>query len=71
MAGQTTTVIIIIIIIIIINIFHGRNNITCSTDCKNRTAATSRHRFFLDSLCPKANAEMVPKIPSCHYMFLM
>ena len=22
------------------NIFHGRNNITCSTDCKNRTAAT-------------------------------
>jgi hypothetical protein len=22
------------------NIFHGRNNITCSTDCKYRTAAT-------------------------------
>ena len=22
------------------NIFHGRNNTTCSTDCKNRTAAT-------------------------------
>jgi len=31
----------------------------------------SRHRFFLVSLCPKANAEMVPKIPSCHYMLLM
>jgi len=25
----------------------------------------------LVSLCPKANAEMVPKIPSCHYMLLM
>ena len=22
------------------NIFHGRNNITCSTDCKYRTTAT-------------------------------
>ena len=22
------------------NIFHGRNSITCSTDCKYRTAAT-------------------------------
>ena len=22
------------------NIFHGRNNVTCSTDCKYRTAAT-------------------------------
>ena len=22
------------------NIFHGRNNITCGTDCKHRTAAT-------------------------------
>ena len=22
------------------NIFHGRNNTTCSTDCKYRTAAT-------------------------------
>jgi len=31
----------------------------------------SRHRFFLVSLCLKAKAEMVPKIPSCHYMFLM
>ena len=31
----------------------------------------SRHRFFLVSLCRKANAEMVPKIPSCHYMLLM
>ena len=30
---------IIIIIIIIQNIFLGRNNITCSTDCKYRTAA--------------------------------
>ena len=30
-----------------------------------------RHRFFLVSLCLKANAEMVPKVPSCHYMLLM
>ena len=30
-----------------------------------------RHRFFLVSLCLKASAEMVPKIPSCHYMLLM
>ena len=30
-----------------------------------------RHRFFLVSLCLYANAEMVPKIPSCHYMLLM
>jgi len=30
-----------------------------------------RHRFFLVSLCLKANAEMVPKIPSFHYMLLM
>ena len=30
-----------------------------------------RHRFFLVSLCRKANAEMVPNIPSCHYMPLM
>ena len=30
-----------------------------------------KHRFFLVSLCLKANAEMVPKIPSCHYMLLM
>ena len=27
--------------------------------------------FFLVSLCLKANDEMVPKIPSCHYMLLM
>jgi len=27
--------------------------------------------FFLVSLCLKANAEMVPKIPSCHYMLLI
>ena len=31
----------------------------------------SRHRFFLFSLCLKANAEIVPKIPICHYMLLM
>ena len=30
-----------------------------------------RHRFFLVSLCLKANAETVPKIPSCHYMLLI
>ena len=28
-------------------------------------------RFFLVSLCLKANAEIVPNIPSCHYMLLM
>ena len=27
--------------------------------------------FFWVSLCLKPNAEMVPKIPSCHYMLLM
>ena len=26
------------------NIFHGRNNITCNTNCKNRTAATQYPR---------------------------
>ena len=31
----------------------------------------SRHRFFLVSLYLKPNAEMIPKIPSCHYMLLM
>ena len=30
-----------------------------------------RHRFFLFSLCLQANAEMVPKFPSCYYMPLM
>ena len=30
-----------------------------------------RHRFFLVSLCLQANAETVPKIPSCHYVLLM
>jgi len=30
-----------------------------------------RHRFFLVSLCLKANVEMVPNNPSCHYMLLM
>jgi hypothetical protein len=30
-----------------------------------------RHRFFLASLCLQANAEMVPKFPSCYYMPLM
>ena len=31
----------------------------------------SRHRVFLVSLCLKENAQMVPKIPSCHYMLLL
>ena len=26
---------------------------------------------FLFSMCLKGNPEMVPKFPSCHYMFLM
>jgi len=30
-----------------------------------------RHRFFLVSLCLQANAEMVPKFPSCYYMPVM
>ena len=30
-----------------------------------------RHKFFLVSLCLQANAEMVPKFPSCCYMPLM
>ena len=30
-----------------------------------------RHRLFLVSLCLQANAEMVPKFPSCYYMPLM
>ena len=30
-----------------------------------------QHRFFLVSLCLQANAEMVPKFPSCYYMLLM
>ena len=31
----------------------------------------SKKKNCLVSLCLKANAEMVPKIPSCHYMLLM
>ena len=31
----------------------------------------TRHRFFLVSLCLQANAEMVPKFPSCYYVPLM
>jgi hypothetical protein len=27
--------------------------------------------YQMVSLCVQANAEMVPKIPSCHYMLLM
>jgi hypothetical protein len=30
-----------------------------------------RHRFFLVSLCLKANAQMVPQFPSRYYMPLM
>jgi len=30
-----------------------------------------RRRFFLVSLCLKANAGMVPKIPGCYYFLLM
>ena len=33
--------------------------------------ATGHLDTGLVSLCLKANAEMVPKIPSCHYMLLM
>jgi hypothetical protein len=35
------------------------------------TVYQSSFRFFLVSQCLYANAEMVPKIPSCHYMLLM
>jgi hypothetical protein len=31
----------------------------------------TRHRFFLVKKKKKVNAEMVPNIPSCHYMLLM
>jgi len=34
-------------------------------------AYDSHYCVVLDTLCLKANAEMVPKIPSCHYMLLM
>jgi len=37
----------------------------------NNTGFSPRHRFFSVSLCLQANAEMVPNIPSCHYMLLM
>jgi hypothetical protein len=33
--------------------------------------ANSAQVFLLVSLCLKANAEMVPNFPSCHYMLLM
>jgi len=36
----------------------------------SESPATSTH-VFLVSLCLKANAEMVPNIPSCHYMLLI
>jgi hypothetical protein len=35
------------------------------------TGHLGRHRFFLVSLCLKANSEMVPKILSCYCMLLM
>jgi hypothetical protein len=34
------------------NIFHGRNYIRCSTNCKYRTAATL---YFLETLCQVIN----------------
>jgi hypothetical protein len=45
---------------------HGRNgilNVACSVDMVSR--------FFLVFLGLKANAEVVPNFPSCHYMLLM
>ena len=43
--------------------------LTCCTE--RSPAVLPRHRFFLVSLWLKANAEMVAKIPNCHYMLLM
>jgi hypothetical protein len=38
----------------------------------NYTGSSQGHlMFFLVSLCLKANAEMVPKTPSCYCMLLM
>jgi hypothetical protein len=38
---------------------------------KVQRPATSTQVVLLVSLCLKANAEMVPNFPSCHYMLLM
>jgi hypothetical protein len=44
---------------------------TCRALGRRSCDRPPRHRFFLVCLYLKANAEMVPKIPSCHYMLLM
>ena len=52
--------------------FHFRWRTTGQKSVFGRSCdRPSRHRVFLVSLCLKANAEMVPKILSCHYMLLM
>jgi len=33
-------VVVVVVVVKVHNIFHLRNNITCSTNCKYRTAAT-------------------------------
>jgi hypothetical protein len=38
---------------------------------KDSGLSVQRHRFLLISLGLKANAEMVPNFPSCHYKLLM
>ena len=69
---------IIIIIIIIIIIMTGQKAVTAygNVPIPHSTFSVKQgfswvFRFFLVSLCLKANGEMVPKIPSCHYMLLM
>ena len=43
----------------------------CSFSACYTSRLPPRHRFFSFSLCPKANAQTAPNIPSCHYMLLM
>jgi hypothetical protein len=41
---DVVAVVVIVVVVVVVtnvkvqNIFHGRNNITCSTECKYRTA---------------------------------
>ena len=64
-----------------IGLLHGKvRKYYCShkfiTPTTTKPSYTEMHKsefteFLVMSLCLKANAEMVPKIPSCHHMLLM
>ena len=56
---------------IVRSVYASEPDLTCTVPVINTSLQPPRHSFFLVSLCLKANAEMVPKIPSCHYMLLM